>query len=123
MIKQGGRQIFRDASSIGGIKHKYEVTETKKACRREHAPLVRPGGLTTRWLVMWAHGLENAAFPDPERPDKSVQFFKAGLWVSYKKSTSLGEAKQIMDLLQGLYIRPNFLKGSEFGPKGKIGSE
>ena len=53
------RKTSRDASSIGGIKDKYEVTEAKKVCRREHAPSVRPGGLTTRWLVMWAHGLEN----------------------------------------------------------------
>ena len=29
------------------IKDKYEVAEAKKVCRREHAPLVRPGG--------WAH--------------------------------------------------------------------
>ena len=48
------RKTSRDASSIGGIKDKYEVTEAKKVCRREHAPSVRPGGLTTRWLVMWA---------------------------------------------------------------------
>ena len=54
------RKTSRDASSIGGIKDKYEVAEAKKVCRREHAPSVRPGGLTTRWLVMWAHGLENA---------------------------------------------------------------
>ena len=73
------RKTSRDASSIGGIKDKYEVTEAKKVCRREHAPLVRPGG--------WAHdsvvghvgsGLENAAFPDPERPDKFVQFLRLG---------------------------------------------
>ena len=72
------RKTSRDASSIGGIKDKYEVTEAKKVCRREHAPSVRPGGLTTRWLVMWAHSLENAAFPDPERPDKFVQFLRLG---------------------------------------------
>ena len=41
------RKTSRDASSIGGIKDKYEVAEAKKVCRREHAPLVRPGG--------WAH--------------------------------------------------------------------
>ena len=40
------RKTSRDASSIGGIKDKYEVTEAKKVCRREHAPSVRPGGLT-----------------------------------------------------------------------------
>ena len=81
MIKQGGgRHPGTSPPSVvyHGIKDKYEVTEAKKVCRREHAPSVRPGGLTTRWLVMWAHGLENAAFPDPERPDKFVQFLRLG---------------------------------------------
>ena len=52
-------------SVANGIKYECEVTDNRNICT-EHASSGRPGGLTTRWLVTWAHGLENAVFLDPD---------------------------------------------------------
>ena len=45
---------------------------------------------------MWAHGLENAAFPDPERPDKFVQFlgWVVGKLLFYHRMLILAETIQ-----------------------------